>query len=65
MSLRRFLVLDFVGTAMWIALIVGLGYAIGHPAVRVATLISRYSLYVAAGLVVAAILYSVLAQRRR
>lgn len=65
MSLRRFLVLDLIGTVMWIVLIVGLGYAIGHPAVHVAKVISRYSLYVAGGLVVAVILYSVLSQRRR
>jgi len=46
MSLRRFLVLDVIGAALWIALNVGLGYAIGQGAVDVAKGISRYALYV-------------------
>jgi membrane protein DedA with SNARE-associated domain len=46
MSLRRFLILDTIGAALWIALNVGLGYAIGQGAVDVAKTISRYALYV-------------------
>jgi membrane protein DedA with SNARE-associated domain len=65
MSLRRFLLLDLLGTAIWIGLIVGLGYAIGHPAVHVATTISHYSLYATIALVVAIIGYSVIAGRSR
>src|ERR1700759_3123028 len=34
MSLRRFMVFDVIGMLSWIALIVGLGYAVGHPAVQ-------------------------------
>ena len=44
MSLRRFLLLDLVGTCLWVALIVGLGYAIGHSAVDVAHAITNYGL---------------------
>jgi membrane-associated protein len=46
MGLRRFLVLDTIGAGLWIALNVGLGYAIGQGAVDVAKSISRYALYV-------------------
>lgn len=65
MSLRRFLIFDLLGTAIWIALIVGLGFAIGHPAVHVATVISHYSLYVSIGLVVAIVGYSIWTGRGR
>jgi membrane-associated protein len=44
MSLRRFLAFDLLGMLSWIGLIVGLGYAVGHPAVRVAKAISHYAL---------------------
>jgi membrane protein DedA with SNARE-associated domain len=52
MRLRRFLALDFAGTALWVALIVGLGYAIGRSAVHVAHEITRYSLFTTLALVV-------------
>ena len=42
MSLRRFLLLDLAGTLLWVALIVGLGYAIGRDAVNVAHAITNY-----------------------
>jgi membrane-associated protein len=44
MSLVRFLVWDVLGALVWSALLVGLGYAIGHRAVTVAHAISHYSL---------------------
>jgi membrane-associated protein len=44
MSLRRFMAFDLLGMLAWIGLIVGLGYAIGQPAVHVAKEISRYGL---------------------
>ena len=44
MSLRRFLLLDVIGTALWIITNVGLGYFIGQSAVNVAKGISRYGL---------------------
>jgi membrane protein DedA with SNARE-associated domain len=54
MSLRRFLVLDLAGTCLWVALIVGLGYGIGHPAVNVAHAISKYGLLLTLALIPAA-----------
>jgi membrane-associated protein len=44
MRLRRFVALDLAGTALWVVPIVGLGYAIGHPAVRLVQQITRYGL---------------------
>lgn len=44
MPLRRFLLLDLVGTATWVGLIVGLGYGIGSSAVDVARSITHYGL---------------------
>src|SRR5262249_27485124 len=53
MKLITFLVLDLIGTLLWIALLVGLGYAIGQSAVDVAHAISHYSLYLTIALVLA------------
>jgi membrane-associated protein len=55
MRLRRFLVLDLIGTFGWVALIVGLGYALGHSAVNVAHAITHYSLLITIGLVVVSV----------
>jgi membrane-associated protein len=52
MGLRRFLLLDLCGTFLWVGLIVGLGYAIGHPAVAVAHTISHYGLLLTIAIVV-------------
>ena len=52
MRLRTFLLLDLIGTLLWIALCVGLGYAIGQDAVDVAKAVGRYALWVTLGLVV-------------
>lgn len=59
MRLRRFLLLDFVGTALWIVLIVGLGYAIGRSAVNVAHEITHYSLLLTIALVLVVIVATV------
>ena len=56
MSLRRFLLLDLVGTCLWVALIVGLGYAIGHSAVDVAHAITNYGLLLTLALIPAALI---------
>jgi membrane-associated protein len=63
MRLRTFMVLDVLGTLLWVGPIVGLGYAIGKPAVDVVHRIDHYStlLTVVAVLVV----IGVQAQRRR
>jgi membrane protein DedA with SNARE-associated domain len=54
MRLRTFLALDVVGTLLWVGPIVGLGYAVGAPAVDVVHRIDHYAtlLTVAAVLVV-------------
>ena len=51
MRLRTFLILDLIGSLLWVGLCVGLGYAIGQSAVDVAKAVSRYALYVTIGLV--------------
>lgn len=56
MSLRRFLLLDLVGSSLWVVLIVGLGYAIGHDAVNVAHAITHYSLVLTLALIPAALI---------
>jgi membrane protein DedA with SNARE-associated domain len=53
MRLRTFLLLDLIGSLLWIALCVGLGYAIGQSAVDIAKGVSHYALYLTIGLVVA------------
>jgi membrane protein DedA with SNARE-associated domain len=64
MSLRRFLVFDLIGMLAWIGLIVGLGYAIGHPAVQVAKAISHYALLATIVVVAVAFAVGVLRARR-
>jgi membrane protein DedA with SNARE-associated domain len=43
MRLRTFLALDVLGTLLWVGPVVGLGYAIGKPAVDVVHRIDHYS----------------------
>jgi membrane-associated protein len=64
MTLRRFMVFDLIGTLAWIGLIVGLGYAVGHPAVQVAKTISHYALLLTIAVVVIAIIIGVVRARR-
>jgi membrane-associated protein len=63
MSFRRFLVFDLIGLLSWIGLIVGLGYAIGHPAVQVAKAISHYALLATIAVVALATVIGVLRAR--
>jgi membrane protein DedA with SNARE-associated domain len=63
MSFRRFMVFDVVGMLSWIGLIVGLGYAVGHPAVQLAKVISHYALLIT--LAAAAVLIAVGVLRTR
>ncbi len=64
MSLRRFMVFDLLGMLSWICVIVGLGYAVGHPAVQVAKAISHYALLITIAVVVIAVAVGVLRARR-
>jgi len=55
MRLRTFLVLDVLGTLLWVAPIVSLGYAIGKPAVEVIDRIDHYSTFLTIAVVVVVI----------
>jgi membrane-associated protein len=63
MRLRTFLVLDVVGTLLWVGPVVGLGYAIGKPAVVVVDRIDHYSTILT--VVVVLVVIGVQARRRR
>jgi membrane-associated protein len=52
MRFVTFMVLDLIGSLLWIAFCVGLGYAIGQSAVDVAKAVGRYALYVTLALIV-------------
>ncbi len=64
MSFRRFMVFDILGMLAWIGLIVGLGYAIGHPAVQLAKAISHYALLTTIAVVAIAIIVGAVRARR-
>lgn len=63
MRLRTFLALDVVGTLLWVGPSVGLGYAIGKPAVDVVHRIDHYATILTIAVVVVMIV--VQARRRR
>ncbi len=65
MRLRTFLILDLIGSLLWVALCVGLGYAIGQRAVDVAKGVSRYALYVTIALIAVVVFRQWLVARRR
>jgi len=52
MRLVVFLICDAIGALLWTALLVGLGYSVGQPAVDVVHKVSHYSLYVTIALIV-------------
>ena len=52
MRLVTFLVLDLIGSLLWIGFCVGLGYAIGQRAVKIAEGIGKYALYITIALIV-------------
>jgi membrane-associated protein len=64
MRLWVFVLLDAIGAALWVGLLVGLGYAIGQPAVDVVHTIGRYSLWVTLAIVAAIIVAQARASRR-
>jgi membrane-associated protein len=55
MRLRTFLLLDLIGTLLWIVPVVLLGYAVGKPAVDVVHRINHYSLLLTLAVVVVVI----------
>lgn len=52
MPLWLYLVGQFVGMALWVGLLVGLGWSIGHPAVHAVNVVTHYALWVTIGIVV-------------
>jgi membrane protein DedA with SNARE-associated domain len=65
MPLWAFLLGDIIGTLLWVGLLVGLGWSIGHPAVHVVDEISHYSLIATIAIVVAIVAITSLRYRRR
>jgi membrane-associated protein len=65
MRLIVFIVLDFIGTALWVGLLIGLGWALGQHAVDVAETISRYSLWISIGIVVLVVVGQFRGSRRK
>jgi membrane-associated protein len=63
MRLRAFLALDVVGTLLWVGPVVGLGYAIGKPAVDAVHRIDHYSTLLT--IVIVLVVVGVQARRRR
>jgi membrane-associated protein len=64
MRLVTFLILDLIGSLLWAGLLSGLGYALGHQAVVVATTISHYSWWFTIGILAVSVLFVVRSQRR-
>jgi membrane protein DedA with SNARE-associated domain len=52
MPFVTFIVLDLIGTGLWVGLLIGLGDVLGQRAVNIAQTISHYSLWISIGLVV-------------
>jgi membrane-associated protein len=64
MRLVTFLILDLIGALLWVGLLAGLGYTLGHHAVIAATAISHYSWWFTIGIVALSVLFIVRSQRR-
>jgi len=64
MRLVTFLILDVIGTLLWVGMLVGLGYALGHRGVVVAHEISKYGLWVTGGILVLVVFSQVRSSRR-
>ena len=64
MRLATFLVLDLIGSMIWVGLMVGLGFAVGEPVVDVAKAISRYALLFTVALIAVIVARSVWRERR-
>lgn len=64
MRLVTFLILDAIGALIWVALMVGLGYAIGQGAVDAAHAVSHYALLATFALVAAIVAQQIWRARR-
>jgi membrane-associated protein len=65
MPLWMFVLGDIIGMLLWEALLVGLGWAIGHPAVHIVDEIGHYSTRVTIGVVVILIIVAAVRGRRQ
>jgi membrane protein DedA with SNARE-associated domain len=63
MRLLTFIILDIIGTLLWVGMLVGLGYELGHHAVVVAQAVSHYGLWISIALVVVIVFFQVRSQR--
>jgi len=63
MRLITFIILDIIGTLLWVGMLVGLGYELGHHAVVVAQAVSHYGLWISIALVVVIVFFQVRSQR--
>jgi membrane protein DedA with SNARE-associated domain len=60
-----FLIGVAIGKLLWIGLLVGLGWAVGHPAVHVINRINHYSTLITIALIVAIVLFSIVRTQLR
>jgi len=63
MGLVTFIILDMIGTLLWVGLLAGLGYELGHHAVVVAQKISHYGLWISIALIAVVVFFQVRSQR--
>lgn len=65
MSLRRFLIYDFVASTLWLGLFFYLGWQLGEPAVEILDAYARIAGYVAIGLIVVVIITTMLGSKKK
>lgn len=65
MSLKRFLIYDYIASTLWLVLYFWLGWQLGEPAVEVLNWYARIAGYVAIGLLVVIVVTSVISARRK
>lgn len=65
MSIKRFLVYDYIASTMWLVFYFWLGWSVGEPAVALLDWYARIAGYVAIGLIVLIIAGSVISARKK
>ncbi|WP_084563046.1 DedA family protein [Corynebacterium aquilae] len=65
MSLKKFLILDYLAATLWLAGYVYFGFAVGDPAVEILEGYMKIANYVAIGLVVLIIAGAVIRSRKK
>jgi membrane protein DedA with SNARE-associated domain len=64
MPVWTFILGDLIGLMLWVALLVGLGWAIGHPAVHFVNQVGHYSLWITIGVIAILIVVASIRGRR-